>query len=143
MADWLVLRNRVLVTVHEALFRLSRGRLIRRLVGMDVVMITTTGARSDKERQTMLTVPVRDHGRLVLVASNGGNPREPDWCANLRAHPQVTITERGQTTQMRATIAAPDERERLWPAVVAAYAGYGAYQARSTREIPLVLLEPR
>jgi deazaflavin-dependent oxidoreductase (nitroreductase family) len=143
VADWRAWRNRFLVTVHEALFRVSRGRLGDRIVGMDVVMITTTGARSGKRRQTMLTVPVRYRVRMVLVASNGGNPREPDWCANLRVHPVVTITERGETTEMAAAIASPGERERLWPAVVAAYAGYGEYQARSPREIPLVLLEPR
>ena len=139
---WRGRRNRILVAVHEALFRASRGRLGARLVGMDVVMITTTGARSGQRRRTMLTVPVRDHGRLVLVASNGGNPREPDWCANLREHPAVEVTEQGSTTRMTAAIATPQERDRLWPEVVAVYAGYATYQERSPREIPLVLLTP-
>lgn len=143
MADWRALRNRVLVTAHRAVFRVSGGRLGGRLVDMDVVMITTTGARSGKRRQTMLTVPVRDRGRLVLVASNGGNPREPDWCANLRANPQVEVTEPGQTSIMHATIASPEERDRLWSQVVSAYSGYASYQGRSPREIPLVLLAPR
>ena len=110
---------------------------------MDVVMITTVGARSGRRRRTMLTVPIRDDGRLVLVASNGGNPHEPDWCANLRAHPQVEVAEPGRTSVMIATIATPEERERLWPQVVSVYGGYAAYQARSPREIPLVLLERR
>lgn len=143
MSSWRAIRNRVLVTVHRALFRMSGGRLLGRLVDMDVVMITTTGARSGKRRQTMLTVPVRDRGRLVLVASNGGNPREPDWCVNLRAHPEVEVTEHGRTSIMVAMIAAPEERARLWPQVVSVYGGYAAYQARSPREIPLVLLTPR
>jgi len=135
-------RNRVLVAVHRALFRTSRGRLGARLVGMDVVMITTVGARSGKRRRTMLTVPVRDRGRLVLVASNGGNPHEPDWCANLRADPEVEVMDSGRTARMIATVATTEEKARLWPSVIAAYGGYADYQKRSPREIPLVLLAP-
>jgi deazaflavin-dependent oxidoreductase (nitroreductase family) len=142
VTNWRAIRNRALVTVHRALFRASQGRLIARLVGMDVVMITTTGARTGRRRRTMLTVPVRDQGRLVLVASNGGNPREPDWCANLRAHPEVEVADSGRTSTMIATIASSEERARLWPQVVSAYRGYAAYQERSPREIPLVLLSP-
>lgn len=140
--NWRAARNRVLVRVHRALFRMSGGRLVRRVVGMEVVMITTVGARSGKRRQTMLTVPLRDRGRLVLVASNGGNPHEPDWCANLRANPEVEVSAGGRSTTMVATIASSDERARLWPGVVSAYSGYAAYQERSPREIPLVLLTP-
>ena len=90
-------------------------------------MVTTTGAKSGRSRRTMLTVPFRDAGRLVLVASNGGNPREPDWCANLRVHPEVEVLDGGRTRSMVASIAGPDERARLWPHVVEAYRGYAAY----------------
>jgi len=143
MSAWRLVRNRVLVTVHEGLFRASRGRLGSRIVGMDVIMITTVGARSQRRRRTMLTVPVRDRGSLVLVASNGGNPREPDWCANLRVHPEVEVTEHGRTTTMVANVLPSQERARLWPQVVSVYGGYAAYQERSPREIPLVRLTRR
>lgn len=90
-----------------------------------------------------LTVPVRDDGRLVLVASNGGNPREPDWCANLRVNPDVQVTGHGKIVTTVATIATSGERDRLWPQVGSVYSGYATYQERSPREVPLVLLTPR
>ena len=145
MSSWRVRRNRLLVAVHRTLFLGSRGRLAAHVAGMPVVMITTTGHTTGKRRRTMLTVPVRDGARLVLVASNGGNPRHPDWFLNLRADHRVEVTSEGRNRPMVAAIASAAEKARLWPGVVAAYAGYAEYQQRSPRDIPLVLLaqEPR
>ena len=134
--------NWVLSHTHRTLFRRSGGRLVDRLVGMPVLMLTTTGRSSGQPRQTMLTVPVQQDRRLVLVASNGGNPRHPDWFVNLRDHPEVEILWNGRTQRMHAVVASETQRAELWPKVVAAYSGYAKYQARSPREIPLVLLEP-
>ncbi len=142
VVDWRGRRNRGLVAVHRALFSASGGRLLGRLAGMPVVMITTRGHATGKRRRTMLTVPVREGARLVLVASNGGNPRHPDWFVNLRACAQVDVMAGGRTTPMTATVASAEEAARLWPDVVAAYRGYAAYRKRSPREIPLVLLDP-
>lgn len=142
VVDWRGRRNRGLVAAHRALFRASGGRLLGRLAGMPVVMITTRGHATGKRRRTMLTVPVREGARLILVASNGGNPRHPDWFVNLRTHPAVDVMSEGHTTPMTATAASAEEAARLWPDVVAAYRGYATYRERSPREIPLVLLDP-
>ena len=91
----------------------------------------------------MLTSPVQDGDRVVLVASYGGDDRNPSWFLNLRDNPDVELTMHGATRPMRARAASPDERAELWPRVVAAHKGYGQYQTRTEREIPLVILEPR
>ena len=81
--------------------------------------------------------------RLVLVASRGGDDRQPGWYLNLVARPEVEVTRRGARTAMVARTATPEERAELWPRVVAAYAGYAEYQRRTAREIPLVICTPR
>jgi deazaflavin-dependent oxidoreductase (nitroreductase family) len=89
-----------------------------------------------------LTSPVQDGDRLVVVASNGGDDRQPKWLLNLRDDPNVAVTMDGKTKPMRARVASPEEKADLWPRVVAAHKGYAQYQERTDREIPLVILEP-
>jgi len=127
--------------VHEAIFRSSKGRLLGRAGGMPVMVLSTTGRKSGKRRSTMLTSPVQDHDRIVLVASYGGDDRHPAWFLNLRDDPHVTVTMAGRDRPMCARIAGDDEKAELWPRVVEAYKGYGAYQRRTEREIPVVILE--
>ena len=133
---------RVVTGAHEAVFRASGGRLLGSFGGMRVLVLTTVGRKSGQPRSTMLTVPVRDGERLVLVASYGGDDRHPAWFLNLRDNPEVTVTMDGRTRPMRARVASPDEKADLWPRVVAAYEGYGGYQSRTSRDIPLVIVEP-
>jgi deazaflavin-dependent oxidoreductase (nitroreductase family) len=133
---------RTTTSMHEAIFRLSGGRLLGSYAGMPVLILTTTGRRSGRERSTMITSPVRDGDRLVIVASYGGDDRHPAWFLNLRDNPDVKVTMGGRTRPMRARVATADEKAELWPQVVAAYKGYEGYQARTDRDIPLVVLEP-
>jgi deazaflavin-dependent oxidoreductase (nitroreductase family) len=133
---------RLVTGFHEAVFRASNGRIGNRGFGMPVVMLTTTGRKSGKRRTTMLTSPIQDGESIVLVASYGGDDRHPAWFLNLRDNPDVEVTTRGQTRPMRARIASSQEKVELWPRVVAAYGGYGQYQKRTERDIPLVILEP-
>ena len=133
---------RVVTGFHESVFRLSNGRLANRGYGMPVLILTTTGRKTGKRRTTMLTSPVQDGANVVLVASNGGDDRQPTWLLNLRADPAVEITMHGQTRSMRARVATAEEKAALWPRVVAAHKGYGQYQQRTDRDIPLVILEP-
>jgi deazaflavin-dependent oxidoreductase (nitroreductase family) len=91
----------------------------------------------------MLTAPVVDGDRIVLVASKGGDDRDPDWYRNLSAHPEIELTMAGRRRPMRARPATIEERSELWPRIVAAYKGYGGYQRRTEREIPVVICEPR
>lgn len=133
---------RILTRTHEEIFKASGGRLLRSLGGMPVVMLTTTGRKSGKPRTIMLTSPVRQDDKVVLVASYGGDDRHPAWFLNLRQNPDVGVTVDGRARRMRARVASPEERADLWPRVLEAYHGYGIYQTRTEREIPLVILEP-
>jgi deazaflavin-dependent oxidoreductase (nitroreductase family) len=128
--------------LHEAVFRVSNGRLANRGFGMPVLRLVTIGRKSGKRRATMLTSPVQDGDNIVLVASYGGDDRHPVWFLNLRDNPEVQVTMGGQTRPMRARVASTAEKAELWPRVVAAYRGYGQYQQRTERDIPLVILEP-
>lgn len=91
----------------------------------------------------MLTSPVHDDERVVLVASKGGGDRHPQWYRNLRANPDVEITMDGRTRPMRARTPSAEEKAALWPDIVAAYKGYDSYQKKAHRDIPVVILEPR
>src|SRR5262245_66384888 len=133
---------RTTTAVHETVFRLSNGRLLNSYGGMPVIILTTTGRKSGRERTTMLTVPVRDGDRLVIVASYGGDDRHPAWFLNVRDHPEVKVTKDGHTRAMNAHVTSTAERAELWPKVVAAYKGYDQYQSKTNRGIPLVVLEP-
>ncbi|MGH9012675.1 MAG: nitroreductase family deazaflavin-dependent oxidoreductase [Acidimicrobiia bacterium] len=133
---------RLVTGFHEAVFRVSNGRIGNKGFGMPVVMLTTTGRKSGKRRTTMLTSPTQDGEGIVLVASYGGDDRHPAWFLNLRDNPEVEVTMRGQTRPMRARVASSEEKAELWPRVVAAYRGYGQYQKRTERDIPLVIVEP-
>jgi deazaflavin-dependent oxidoreductase (nitroreductase family) len=133
---------RLVTGFHEAVYRLTNGRIGNRGFGMPVLILTTTGRKTGKQRTTMLTSPVQDGDSVVLVASYGGDDRHPTWFLNLRDNPQVEITMEGRTRRMRARVATPEEKAELWPRVVAAYRGYGQYQTRTDRDIPLVICEP-
>jgi deazaflavin-dependent oxidoreductase (nitroreductase family) len=133
---------RVVTGFHKAVFRASNGRLANRGNGMPVLQLTTTGRKSGKRRTTMLTSPVQDGDRMVLVASNGGDDRHTSWFLNLRDDPKVEVTMDGRTRPMRARVASAEEKSELWPRVVAAHGGYAQYQTRTDRDIPLVILEP-
>jgi deazaflavin-dependent oxidoreductase (nitroreductase family) len=137
------LGGRIVNVVHETVFMATKGRVAGSGFGMPVVRLTTTGRKTGQKRTTMLTSPVQDGDRVVIVASWGGDDRNPMWFLNLQADPEVELTMRGTTRPMRARVATADERAELWPRVVEAYKGYGQYQTRTEREIPLVILEPR
>ena len=129
--------------VHKGLLRLSGGRLGWTAADMPVLELTTTGRRSGRPRPVMLTSPLMDGDRIVIVASKGGEDTHPAWFLNLREDPQVTVSMKGAPgVSMLASIASPGERDRLWPIVVDEQARYGGYQENTEREIPLVLLEP-
>ena len=130
------MRVKLLSRLHLLLYRLG---FVRRLVDLPVLVLTTKGRRSGKPRTVPLTY-FEDGGNLVLVASYGGRPHDPAWFVNLEAEPDVEVKIGGERRRMTARRATPDERARLWPTVVAGYAGYGDYQAKTSREIPLVIL---
>lgn len=138
---WPVLRR--LMGGHALAYRATGGRIGHRLPGLPpMLLLDHVGARSGRRRTTPL-VYVPDGDDVVIVASKGGHPRNPAWFHNLRANPDTTIQIGSERRSVRARVASPNERARLWPKAVAAYPGYRGYQERTEREIPLVILEPR
>jgi deazaflavin-dependent oxidoreductase (nitroreductase family) len=129
--------------VHKGLLAVTGGRFGWTVAGMPALELTTTGRRSGEPRTVWLTSPVREGAALVIVASRGGDDNAPAWFLNLVDQPDVQVRLQGKEFEpMRARVATAEERERLWPEVVAGYSGYAAYQRKTEREIPLVLLEP-
>jgi deazaflavin-dependent oxidoreductase (nitroreductase family) len=129
--------------VHRALIKIAPRRFGDEALGMPVLELTTVGRRSGQPRSVMLTSPVRDGEAIVVVASRGGDDRHPDWLLNLRAQPRVEVALRGGPRRpMVARIADEAERERLWTEITTFNPRYAAYQRRTSREIPVVLLLP-
>jgi deazaflavin-dependent oxidoreductase (nitroreductase family) len=122
---------------------LSGGQVLGSALGMPVVELHTVGRRSGRPRSTMLTAPLIDGDRVVLVASKGGDDVILTGYLSLVAHPEVELTMGGRRRPVRARRASPHERAELWPKVVAAYRGYDSYQRRTYLDVPLVMCEPR
>jgi deazaflavin-dependent oxidoreductase (nitroreductase family) len=132
---------RTLARVHVWLYRVSAGLIGHRLGHLSCLVLTTTGAKTGKARSAVLVYSV--HGNdLVLVASQGGLPRHPAWYVNLVARPLVDVQLKRRRIRMHARTASAAERPELWRLMVAEFAGYDEYQRRTTREIPVVVLEP-
>jgi deazaflavin-dependent oxidoreductase (nitroreductase family) len=130
-------------TVHGAVLRLSGGRIGGRGLGMPVIELTTTGRKTGRKHTVLLTSPLQEGDTLVVVASAGGNDQHPAWFLNVGAHPDVEVAIAGKDKRaMRARVATPDERARLWERVTTDHKNYADYQKKTEREIPLVLLEP-
>ncbi|MGZ0712732.1 nitroreductase family deazaflavin-dependent oxidoreductase (plasmid) [Coraliomargarita sp. W4R53] len=135
--------HRVVNRVHRGLLVVSGGKLGSTMGSMPVVELQTIGRTSGLARTVMLTAPIHDDGRYVVIASKGGDDRHPSWYVNLVANPDVEITAHGKTIPMRARTATANERRELWPKITRAYSGYAGYQKKTTREIPVVICEPR
>ncbi len=126
--------------IHPFLYRVSGGRLLGRMVGLDVLLLTTTGARSGQLRTTALTFVEHADARIV-VGSFLGEPRHPGWVHNLRANPRAEIEVGSERIAVVAREAEGEERKRLWNVVIAAQPDYSEYEHRTGRVIPLVVLE--
>jgi len=138
---WPVWRR--LMKGHTLAYRVTGGVIGHRFPGAPPsLLLDHVGAKSGTTRTTPLTY-LDDGDDVVIVASKGGNPHNPAWFHNLRAHPDVTIQVGPKRRQVHARVATEEEHARLWPKVVDLYSGYADYQRRTEREIPLVILEPR
>ncbi|WP_353829075.1 nitroreductase/quinone reductase family protein [Agromyces sp. SYSU T0242] len=129
--------------LHRWLISVTGGRVGWRIGRMPTVELHTTGRRSGRPRSAILSAPILEPDRIVLVASKGGADHHPAWYLNLVADPDVEVGLRGSVRRMRARTATRDERAALWPRITAAYPGYARYQQRTRREIPVVVCEPR
>ena len=132
---------RILGRVHRGVYRLTGGRVGGKLGGARVLLLTTTGRKSGRPRtQPLLYTPAGDG--YAVIASKGGAPQHPLWYLNLRANPNVDVTVGRETRHLRARDAEGEERERLWRAMTRVYAGYDRYAEKTSRHIPVVVLEP-
>ena len=127
--------------IHRTLYRLSGGRIGRRINGFEVLRLTTRGRRTGRPRDVMLQMlPHRDG--WAVVASHAGEDREPAWRLNLEARPEAEIQIRSMRARVRAREATGAEREELWARFVAVDAAYEEYARRTSRVIAVVVLEP-
>src|SRR5262249_972688 len=139
--SWPVLRR--LIPGHATVYRATGGLIGHRFPGAPpMLLLDHVGAKSGTLRTAPLAY-LRDGDDYVLAASKGGYPRNPAWFHSLVANPAGSIQVGTRRLAVRARVASPEERERLWPRVVELYDGYRGYQERTDREIPLVILEPR
>lgn len=106
-----------------------------------MLLLTTTGRRSGQPHTIALTY-LTEAAHYAVVASNGGAPQHPAWFHNLRAFPEAQIQVGSMVHRVRVREAVGAERERLWNRMVQLYGGYRGYQARTTRQIPVLVLEP-
>jgi deazaflavin-dependent oxidoreductase (nitroreductase family) len=127
--------------VHPWLYRITGGRLLGRLVGMKVLLLTTTGAKSGATRTTALTY-LEAGDSYVVIGSFLGEPRHPAWVHNLRADRRATVQVGSRNIAVDAREARGEERARLWQELVALQPDYRQYETRTDREIPVVVLEP-
>jgi deazaflavin-dependent oxidoreductase (nitroreductase family) len=131
---------RRLSRLHVFVYRLTGGRIGRRLVRNDMLLLTTRGVRTGGEH-TVPLLYLRDGETLTVIASWGGRPNNPQWFRNLMANPEAVVQVRSDRWVVRARAASPEEREKWWPRVLEAYRGYRVYQSHTDRVIPVVLLD--
>lgn len=129
--------------LDELVYRLSSGRTTASgwLSGLEIAMLTTTGARTGVPR-TVPVLPLPDGHRTILIASNFGRPQHPSWYHNLRAHPGATIVLGGITREVIARELQGAERERCYRRGEEVYPGFSSYRRWAGREIPVLALEP-
>jgi deazaflavin-dependent oxidoreductase (nitroreductase family) len=133
----------VLSKLNTWLYRLTGGRVGGTYVnGVPVLLLTTTGRKSGRAFTVPLTY-MTDGDRYVVAASRRGMDHHPAWYLNLVAHPDVEVQLGSDVRPMRASTADDAARAVLWPKLVALNPDYGTYQARTTRQVPVVILTPR
>ena len=132
---------RLASAVHRRLYRASGGRVVGRVWNLPILLLTTTGRKSGAPRTTPLCY-LTDGDDLVVIASNGGMDWFPDWWLNLQSEPRATVEIGRSRRAVVARAASPEERARLWSTLTAIAPGYLEYERRTSRVIPLGLLQP-
>ena len=133
--DWNDFNRRI---IEE--FRANDGKVGGSFAGVPLVILTTTGAKSGQPREIPLAY-TEDGDRLVIIASKGGAPSNPDWYYNLKAYPDITVEVPGDTYQARADEVTGDERDRLYDQMAAKMPNFAEYQRQTERKIPLFVIE--
>jgi len=135
------LTTHYLGALHRTLYRVSSGRIGAYIWGLPIVLLTTTGRQSGRPR-TVPLCSLQSGESYIVIASYGGLDRSPAWWLNLQRDPRATLQHGSSIRSVVAREATGGEREQLWAEVTAVAPGYLAYARRTTRRIPVVLLEP-
>ena len=122
-------------------FRANAGKVGGPFAGKSLLLLHTIGAKSGQPRINPVAC-IRDGDRLVVIASKGGAPTNPDWYYNILANPLVSVETGTEQFQARASIAVEPERTRLYNQMVEMMPGFAEYQRKTTRVIPVVILTP-
>jgi deazaflavin-dependent oxidoreductase (nitroreductase family) len=135
-------RSTLFGRTHAWLLRRSRGRLGKRFLGIEVLVLRTTGRRSGSPRESPMFFVEHGDG-FAVVASNAAAEKPPSWWLNLRAHPDAEALVAGSWRPVRGRLATATEAAALWPRLDEIYSGYEHYREITTRELPVIVLEPR
>jgi F420H(2)-dependent quinone reductase len=132
---------KLLSGLHSALYRASRGRIAGRVGKLDVLLLTTTGRKTGKPRTVpLLYAPAG--GGFAVIGSKGGAVENPAWVFNLRANPAAQVDLGDKRVAVKAREAEGEEYDQLWSQMVQGYKGYAGYKEKTSRRIPVFVLEP-
>jgi deazaflavin-dependent oxidoreductase (nitroreductase family) len=134
---------KVVPPVDRLLSRLTGGRVVLSGSMVPSLVLEATGAQSGRTRTTPLACLPDDDGSFLVVGSNFGRERHPAWTANLRAHPEATVTFRGRRTPVTARQLDGDEKAEVWPRLTAVWPNYDRYSEVSGRDLRVFRLQPR
>jgi deazaflavin-dependent oxidoreductase (nitroreductase family) len=127
--------------VHTGLYRATGGKLFGRMGKSPIMLLNTVGRKTGRKRTSPLLY-VMDGEDFVIIASKGGAPTHPAWYLNLKANPDATVEVGDRKVRVRAEEVDSEEKVRLWQKMVEMYPAYDAYQEKTEREIPLLVLRP-
>jgi deazaflavin-dependent oxidoreductase (nitroreductase family) len=139
MPDWALRR---LGKLNVPVYRLTRGRLMGKVGRAPVLLLTSTGRRSG-QRRTAPVLYIEDADRLIVIGSNAGSDRAPAWALNLQADPDAEVEIRGERRRVRARVVQGEERSSCWRVMNEQYGGFEHYDANTSRDIPVFVLESR
>ena len=131
----------LIFNVMVFLYNVSGGRIGGKMGKVPVLLLTTTGRKTGKQR-TLPLVYIMDDSNYVITASAGGVDKHPGWFFNIRSNPQATIQVKDKHIQVTAEIAEPEKKSELWSRLVEVAPNFAGYEKRTSREIPMVILHP-
>ena len=132
---------KIYMTVQALVFRLSGGRLMNKIIGLDICVVKMKGAKSEKIRYIPLMLVPYKKG-VILVASLGGAPAHPSWYWNLKANPEIMVYLNKQKLNLVAKQVDDEKKKDLWPLICSCYPDYDLYQKRTERNIPVFDCQP-
>ncbi|MBM32543.1 MAG: hypothetical protein CL764_06810 [Chloroflexi bacterium] len=128
--------------IHKWLYLISSGKIFGNLGNLPVLILNTKGRTTGRIIKTVL-VYFSDQGKIFIIASFGGNPKNPSWFLNIQKNPYISIQIKNEKINCFARILSKEEKDLIWPKIILFYSGYERYQNSTSREIPVIELESR